>query len=160
MSIKETDITWHVSRTLGYRTQVKCKAGLVDLVSNTSLIECKMDTSGWKAAVGQLVCYRPYFPSNYTLELWFFCEKKEHVEQCIDELELGIKCLWFPDECYGLKLKEKRQKEWNPLPKVEHVYKEVVKPTLKPSTKQLKAFQKPRLKQKKEKGVTYISSSF
>jgi hypothetical protein len=46
-----------------YKTEVACAAGLVDVVTPKEVIEIKAMRS-WKAAIGQILVYRLYFPTK------------------------------------------------------------------------------------------------
>jgi hypothetical protein len=46
-----------------YKTEVACAAGFVDVVTPKEVIEIKAMRS-WKAAIGQILVYRLYFPTK------------------------------------------------------------------------------------------------
>lgn len=125
--MKEVTITDHIAKMYGFKTQVKCKAGSVDLMSDTSIIECKTEARRWKEAVGQVSSYGMHYPDKQK-EIWFFCARSLKVEQQIKDL--GIDCVWFTGGMYG--------KQSCPLPPQKKTPKFTPKPILSRRTSSCK----------------------
>lgn len=67
---KEAAIRDSLQQFRGGDTEIHCPAGRIDLMTTESMIEVKQ-IKMWKAALGQVVCYKVYYP-NHRAELYLF----------------------------------------------------------------------------------------
>lgn len=79
----------HIQRKLELLTggkHARCPAGIIDILSDTELIEIKR-WHRWKEALGQIMAYRIYYP-NHSVRIHFFDKKPHNFDSIIDTLQL------------------------------------------------------------------------
>jgi len=91
----EASVRDKLALELNGQTEVPCMAGVVDIVTSDKLIEVKQ-IKNWKAAIGQVLVYKAYFPRQYPC-IHLFKDKNVSTEYKIQVilgscLKLGILC--------------------------------------------------------------------
>ncbi len=75
----------------GYKTEVACEAGFIDVLTQKEVVEIKTIRS-WKSAIGQVLVYQLYFPEK-TARVHLFGDKSSTDVNVIKEVckSLGVR---------------------------------------------------------------------